>query len=457
LTVTLAEVELGALARAYLDRQHWFQLTVPGARANEIELIKAEMLREQSPPLCRLLLGCRGRHFGLFSGWRDARDVSDALHGREGAIFGSAVDGSRTVLVYDALADDELAVELFRRATRGRERAARVRQLATAVSHASLVYDGRFLMKCYRVLEDATRPEIEVVMKLDAVGFNAMLAPVAAWQSDGFDLALVREFLPSALEGRLLALTSLRDLLARVSGYERGNAAGAADLEPEGVFDAAAATASAGGDLASEMRRLGSTAAGLHLALGEAFGTTEVEPAQLADEVAQLLANGSRTKGAGGRSPDPADLVARVRSLRPGEAGSVIRVHGDFHLRRVMRAETGWVVVGFGDDPLFAESLSLGSLVAHAGTPLEDLADMWFSIGRVAREALAQRPSVEAEPAGELARAWVRRNRLAFLEGYVAARDVGRLLPSDAEVVGELVRVLTAARERRYGTPIPEA
>ena len=64
-------------------------------------------------------------------------------------------------------------------------------------------------MKCYRVLEDTTRPEIEVLMGLDAVGFNAILAPVAGWAADGFDLALVREFLPSALEGRLLALTSL--------------------------------------------------------------------------------------------------------------------------------------------------------------------------------------------------------------------------------------------------------
>ncbi|MGA9077843.1 MAG: hypothetical protein WB383_05880, partial [Acidimicrobiales bacterium] len=286
----LAHEELGALARSYLDRQSWFQLTIPGVRAGEIELVGAEVLREASPPLCRLLLACRGRHFSVFAGWREAAEATRALHGREGAIFGSALEDGRSVLVYDALADDALALELLRRATGGRETATRVRQVATAVSHASLVYDGRLLMKCYRVLEDTTRPEIEVLMGLDAVGFNAILAPVAAWAADGFDLALVREFLPSALEGRLLALTSLRDLLARASGHDRSDSAGPSAFEPGLEFDAAAVVAAAGGDLASEMRRLGSTAARLHLALVDAFGASEVTAAALADQIAPLTA-----------------------------------------------------------------------------------------------------------------------------------------------------------------------
>ena len=449
--MVLVPAELGALARAYLDRQPWFQLTTPGARADEIELVNSEMLNEAPPPLCRLLLQCRGRHFSVFAGWRDAAEASQALHGREGAIFGSALEGQRSVLVYDALADDELALGLFRLATGGRETARHVRQVATAVSHASLVYDGRFLMKCYRVLEDTSRPEIEVAMKLDAVGFNAILAPVAVWAADGLDLALVREFLPSALEGRLLALTSLRDLLARVSGYVRADPRPGL-LGPGLAFDPAAAV---GGDLASEMRRLGGTAARMHLALADAFGVTEVEPATLADEIAGLSANGFGAPKAGPPAPGSADLVARLGTIRHGEAGSAIRVHGDFHLRRVMRGETGWVVVGFGDDPLFADALSLTSLCPRSGTPIEDLADMWFSIDRVAREALALRPVVEVERASRLARAWVARNRRAFFEGYLATRDIPSLLPADPAVVEALLAVLTMARERRYGVTSP--
>jgi predicted trehalose synthase len=446
--VTPDDAELGALARSYLDRQSWFQLTVPGARLDEIELVRAEMLREEPLPLCRLLLRCRARHFSVFAGWRDVTAAAQALHGREGAIFGSAAGDRGSVLVYDALADDELALELFVRATGGREAARRVRPLTTAVSHASLVYDGRYLMKCYRVLEDAVRPELEVMMQLDAVGFNAILAPVAAWAADGFDLALVREYLPSALEGRVLALTSLRDLLARVSGYDRADA-GMARVEPGLAAEPAAAVATAGGDLASEMRRLGTTAARLHLALAEAFGTSEIGPGSLADELA-AIATGAPAGGRAAKDDRTTALVARVRALDPGGAGLAIRVHGDFHLRRVMRGETGWIVVGFGDDPLYADSLP--SLRPRSGTPIEDLADMWFSIDRVAREALAQRPPAELEPAGALAREWVVRNRRAFLAGYLATDDVARLLPADAGVVEGLLAVLTAAREHGHRT-----
>ncbi|MGP8064907.1 MAG: hypothetical protein ACLP81_00780 [Acidimicrobiales bacterium] len=448
----LAYEELGALARSYLDRQSWFQLTIPGARAGEIELVGSEVLREASPPLCRLLLACRGRHFSVFAGWREAAEATRTLHGPEGAIFGTALEDGRSVLVYDALADDALALELLRRATGGRETATRVRQVATAVSHASLVYDGRLLMKCYRVLEDTTRPEIDVLMGLDAVGFNAILAPVSVWAADGFDLALVREFLPSALEGRLLALTSLRDLLARASGHDRSDGAGPSAFEPGLEFDAAAVAASAGGDLASEMSRLGSTAARLHLALVDAFGASEVSAAALADQIASLTAAGAVRRRPVERARAASGLVGRLRGLGPGPAGAAIRVHGDFHLRRVMRTESGWVVVGFGDDPLFADPLPRASLAPRTGTPIEDLADMWFSIGRTAWEALAQRPVDEVVAADRLARAWVERNRRAFLDGYVATRDVGRLLPAEAAIVEELLGVLTAAREHLHGS-----
>ena len=44
------------------------------------------------------------------------------------------------------------------------------------------------------------------------------------------------------------------------------------------------------------------------------------------------------------------------------------------------------------------------------------------------------------------------RNQRAFLDGYVATRDVGRLVPAEAGIVEELLGVLTAARERLHGS-----
>ncbi|HLX77739.1 MAG TPA: hypothetical protein VKR27_02555, partial [Acidimicrobiales bacterium] len=429
----VGQTTLEALARAYLDRQPWFQVTSGGAPPSEISLVSAELLREEPPSLSRLVLSCAGRSFSLFAGWRPATDVAEALHERESAIFGSAVSNGTSVFVYDALADDILAVELLARATKQKVRASRVREVTTLASHASLVYDERYFMKCYRVLEPGTRPEIELLQGLDSVGFNAMLSPIAFWQEDGVDLALVREFLPSALEGRLLAMTSLRDLLARASGYDTRGTVGV--QEPE--FDPDRVAAAAGGDLASEMRRLGAMAARLHLALDEAFESRRLE----ADELAASLGPFDES---GGGVPVPDALAKALAGIRPGEAGAEIRLHGDFHLRRVMRSETGWVLAGFGDDPLYGSPLAFTSIPAQRGSPAEDLADMSFSIALVAHDALGQRAPAEVDAASRLAEAWTRRNQEAFLQGYSQAPGIEALVPLG--VLRQLVGALVAER-----------
>ena len=119
-------------------------------------------------------------------------------------------------------------------------------------------------MKCYRVIEPGRRPEIELMSKLDRTGFNHMLAPVAHWERGGKDLGLVREFVPGAIEGKALAETSLRDLLARSDKSADG-----ARFEDVGL---------AGGDLGPEMRRVGVMSARMHLALAEAFGGPPLPP-----------------------------------------------------------------------------------------------------------------------------------------------------------------------------------
>jgi predicted trehalose synthase len=422
------------LARAHLDRQPWFQITSGGAAPHEITLVSERQLTEAPVPMAHLVLTCRSRNYSSFVGWRPPAEVSEILHGRESAIFGSATRRDGSVLVYDALADDALAIELLRHATNGVVNAKRVRQLSSLASHASLVYDERFLMKCYRVLEEGTRPEIEVLRGLDALGFNAILAPIAFWESEGSDLALVREFLPSALEGRLLALTSLRDLLARVSVSDPR-----ATFSPdEASQDPDAVAASAGGDLASEMRRLGATAASLHLAMAKAFETRPLVGDELLGSIESAL--GTRLDGINAEV---------VRGLAGAPAGVEIRIHGDFHLRRVMRADVGWIVSGFGDDPLNIDPVSFTSVLAQRGSPVEDLADMWFSIETNARDAVVQRPASERPLASLLAAAWVRRNQLAFLEGYAATPGVESLVPVALlrPVVAELNRARIADYE----------
>lgn len=434
MTVPESLAAVAPLAVAYLERQPWYQVVMGSAARRTPTLVSAESIRPGPPGLARLLLEAGESQFQLLLGWRPAGEAAALLGGREAALLGPLAIGDEPMLAYDALADDVLCAELLAHVTSGAEHATMVRRVSTLVSHASLVFDERLFMKCYRVLEPGPRPEVEVMLRLDEIGFNAMLAPVANWRVDGCDLALVREFQPSALEGRLLAFTSLRDLLAHACAPDDTQPVERIRAETElASADPDAQTASAGGDLAAEMRRLGSTTARLHLALAEAFGVADAT----AETFAAALGDGRGSEA----------VLTRIPA---GGAGRVVRLHGDYHLRRVMRSEAGWLVAGFGDDPLHGSEPGAGRAAVRRGSPLEDLADMCVSLRGVAREALGQRAPEETETATHLAHAWIRRNESALLDGYERTDGVAQLLPGDAEVTRLLIAALAREKELRY-------
>ena len=359
------------------------------------QLADLEIVIDGRPGLASVVVTVGNRPFHVLVGWREPALAPAVLGDRQGAVLGMCDDGSGDVLCYDALADEELSTRLLAVATAGRERARRVRLVHSLVSHASLVYDERLFMKSYRVLEPAPRPEIELMLKLEEVGFEHTLRPVACWERNGWDLALVREYIPGAVEGRLLALTSLRDLLGRNLDDDRPK------LDEVG---------GAGGDLFSEVRRLGETTGSLHLALAEAFG---------------------------------------VRALPAGDVprSAAIRVHGDYHLRRVFRTDAGWIVGGFGDDPLIGKlGDSTQSREPRFVSPLEDLADLSYSLRQVAAEAVAAQPAVTRVQAERLAKAWERRNRGSFLSGYLGVGGIGRLIALDRPAAAEAIKSLVTER-----------
>jgi predicted trehalose synthase len=382
----------------YLERQPWFLLDMArfgrGVWAS-FALADLEILSEGRPGLASVVVTVGERPFHVLVGWRDPAQAPGALGDQQGSVLGICDDGAGEVLCYDALADEELATRLLLIVTGGSKSAQRARLVQSLVSHASVVYDEHLFMKSYRVLEPAPRPEVELLGKLSEVGFQHMLRPVAQWGRNGFDLALVREYIPGAVEGRLLALTSLRDVFGR--NFEEGR------LRHDEV-------SGAGGDLSSEMRRLGEVTGELHLALAEAFG---------------------------------------LRELRDGEGSPVvaIRVHGDYHLRRVFRADAGWIVGGFGDDPLIGrleESMARGE--AQFVSPLEDLADMSYSLRQVAAEAVAAQPAVVWAQAERLAKSWERRNRGAFLGGYLGVEGISSLVALERQEAAEQIKSLVARR-----------
>ena len=207
------------------------------------------------------------------------------------------------------------------------------------------------------------------MMRLDEVGFKHTLRPVAYWKRNGWDLALVREYVPGAVEGRLLALTSLRDLLGRNLDDGRPR------LDEVGV---------AGGDLSSEVRRLGEATGNLHLALAEAFG---------------------------------------VRSL-PGSdtsASASIRVHGDYHLRPRLPHRWGLDRRGFWRRPLDRQVRRPRASRAAIRLALEDLADLSYSLRQVAAEAVAA-PARRDTGAGRTARQGLGASRPGRLPEWLPRR-----------------------------------
>ena len=396
--------ELGALAVPFLERQPWFLAETQDVAASDRapRLVDSEVVLDGRPGLASLIVNSGERAFHLLVGWRDAADVPALLGARHGAVLGVAHDDDGEVVCYDALADDELALELLRVASSSGQSAARVRVVQSLASHASLVFDERLFMKCYRVLEPSPRPEVELLWKLDGAGFNYLLGPVARWERRGYDLALVREYVAGAVEGRALALTSLRDLLGR------------GEVDPRLRAEVAE---TAGGDLASEMRRLGEMTGHLHLALADAFGTLS------------------------------------LRGTTDARPGLQIRVHGDFHLRRVMRTDAGWILAGFGDDPLISRAAS-GASSSPLASPLEDLADLTYSLREVADEAVAARPATAFGAARRLGDGWVARNAGSFLDGYLSVSAIEELVPGDRSTVATVLEGLVASRVAR-GRPYP--
>jgi predicted trehalose synthase len=388
--------DLKALVIPYLERQPWFLADM--SRFNHSlrvtpELADLEIVLAGRPGLASVVVTVGERPFHVMVGWREASLAPAVLGDRPGAVLGMCRDDEGDLLCYDALADEDLSSSLLEVASGGRERAKRVRLVQSLVSHASLVYDERLFMKCYRVLEPAPRAEVDLLYRLDDAGFEHMAKPVAHWKRNSWDLALVREFIPGAVEGRLLALTSLRDLLGRNiddDSARRDEVGGA------------------GGDLSSEMRRLGEITGNLHLVLAEAFG---------------------------------------LRSLPGDRPGAAIRVHGDYHLRRVFRTDDGWIVGGFGDDPLIGRSgPRRDPREPRFASPLEDVADLSYSLRQVAGEAVKAQPAVTWARAQKLAKSWERRNRGAFLSGYLGVDGIGALVPADRSAAGDQLKTLVGER-----------
>ena len=347
------------------------------------------------------------------------RSVADEPHflrsGEEGAL-GLLDDEHGLAVCTDALRDTQLAPLLL-----STLRGVSIRPGPVAVvrddEDATVIDCGdRGDLTVFPWLEDAPRPDVDVMVALDEAGFNHVAAPLVRWIWEGRDLGVVQEPLADRSGGWALAMTSLRDL------YASGGS-------PE----------TAGGDFGAEARALGTMTARMHLALDRAFlrhhervvEWVSAAEAEIAAADASLL-----------DSPGVAELL---KWLHEAEGRlPVIRTHGDFQLTRTARTDQGWVLNDCGPGGVLSGGSSPGRR-----SPLGDVADLLWSMHEATRAAAAERDPAGRLGLASLGAAWESRNRRSFMTGYLGTPGISGLVGPDRDLVRRVVSFLELARSVR--------
>lgn len=366
----------------------------PSASPRAVEVLGVEVLHPRDPAVLGVTarIGDRPAHavLGLCPPGAQLR----ALRRGDDPVLGAVEDSRDALVAVDALAEARLAVVVLGAVVGHHRPAAHAVALPGDGEQIAVSFDERQTLTVYPWPYQGRHPGVALMTALDEAGFNHLPAPLALWQHGGRDLGVVQEFLVGSARGDAVALTSLRDLYA-------------AGVAPQ----------KAGGDFASDATRLGTMAARMHLALAEAFGQQRIE-LPLAPQ------------GAANLAPETAVVAPAMRT------------HGDFTLLRTARSDHGWIL-----SDCMPGGCSPGTDLPVARSPLADVGDLVWSLGRVAtRAAQARDPSGRLGTAAAGA-AWAERNAAAFWRGYRMTPGIEELLPEDPSTVEPVITHFAAQRQ----------
>ncbi len=384
---------------------------------SRIEIVRDEVLRPGRPGLLDVVARVDGAFLAhMVVGLRSVAEEPHFLRPAEECALG-LLDGEEGLAVCsDALRDAQLGPLLLATVRQVRERPGPVTVLRDDDDLTTLDCGERGDLMVFNRLGDGPRPEVDLMVALEAAGFNHLAAPLVRWAWEGHDLGVVLEPLADRSGGWALALTSLRDF------YASGGS-------PE----------AAGGDFDSEARALGTMTARMHLALDRAFLRHPEPVAGWVDEVEDSIASADSSLL---EAPGVADLIKWIRESE--SRLPVIRTHGDFHLGRTARTDQGWVVSDCAPGGVLG-----GGTTPGRRTPLGDVADLLWSLHEAGSVAAA-----ESDPTGRLglaglAQAWEARNRRAFVTAYLSTPGISGLVGPDRDLVRRLISFLELARSVR--------
>lgn len=412
---------------AHLARQRW-----SGASDRivvDVSLRWHEVVRTDDPMLVWTVAHARfadgdEQDYQLFVGARPVEPLPDFLVGKERELI-ALTPGPEGAVVYDALVDPDLAIEVLHLVAPDLEVAVR-RPIVLEQSNSSIVFDEAHILKILRKVEAGPNPDVEITRVLAARGYPNVLAPLAELRRDGVDLAVLRQFLVGSTEGWELARASVRDLLA---GGEA----------PE----------DSGADFAPDAERLGTVLAGLHLAMADAWGQEPGDVARWAREMHSNLADVTALAGDVHLAAlDAPAIDRRLDTLTQiADVGAEIRIHGDLHLAQVIKTDDGWKVLDFEGEPARRRVDRFTT-----SSPLRDLAGLLRSLYYAAATGLVEWSGEDKELQG-LVEQWEGRNRGALCAGYFGTEGIAQLLPAaqaDREALVEAFELDKAVYELGY-------
>ncbi len=233
--------------------QAWLRLRSGAtAGAEPVTVVRCDVLKEGRPGLLDVVarVGDPGaeRLAHLVVGQRGVGEEPHLLRAGEDCVLGLLDDDSGLAVCTDALRDAQLAPLVLATVRGVAPRPGPVTVLRDDEDTTVLDCGDRGDLVVFPWLSEGPRPDVDMLVALEAAGFNHVAAPLVRWTWEEKDLGLVQEPLADRSAGWALALTSLRDLYA-----SRG--------APE----------AAGGDFGAEARALGTMTARMHLALDRAF------------------------------------------------------------------------------------------------------------------------------------------------------------------------------------------
>jgi maltokinase len=381
-----------------------------------VEIVRDRVLRPGRPGLLDVVARVDGRLAHFVVGLRGVADEPHFLRSGEECALGLLDEDEGLAVCTDALRDAELGPMLLATIRRVPHRPGPVGVLRDDDDAVVLDCGDRGDLMVFPWLDDRPRPDVDLMVALEGVGFNHVAAPLVRWVEDERDLGVVLEPLADRSAGWALALTSLRDFYA-------------AGGSPE----------AAGGDFGAEARALGIMTARMHLALDRAYLRHPEPVVDWVDEAEAAITAADPTVL---DAPGVTDLVKWIR-----ESDSrlpVIRTHGDFHLGRTARTDQGWVVSDCAPGGVL-----WGDRTPGRRTPLGDVADLLWSMHQASTVAAAERDPAGRLGLAALGQAWETRNRRAFMTGYLNTPGISGLVGPDRDLVRRLVSFLELARSVR--------